>query len=433
MGILYNILFSLGYVLLLPRFLLRMRRRGGYRRDFRERFGLYSYEKQVCLKETPRLWVHAVSVGEAMVALLFVQTWRQQDPSARFVLSVTTSTGHALMKKRKHPDDLLIYFPLDFPWVINRLLAQWQPTALVLTECEIWPNLLRGLHQRGIPAFVINGRVSDASFRGYRWLRSFFQRAAGCIDQFYVQTERDEQRLRFLGMAPEHVTVCGSAKYDVPRPEPDVAAAVRQAVADAGLDADGLLWVLGSTWPGEERLLMNVFRRLRASFPDLQVILVPRHMERRRDVASVLETSGFPYVMRSAMEEKAWQSTEKPVMLLADTTGELQGYYALATMVYIGKSLAGNHGGQNPIEPAALGKPVVTGANMENFTGVMEEMLSAEAVVQVADEHALFKECERLLSDETYRKELGSRAAELVETRRGVTERTVQSIRDRLG
>lgn len=429
MWFLYNILFAIGYLALLPMFVRRMRRRGGYRQDFGERFGCYAPEKRAALAEGRRIWVHAVSVGEALVALSFIRTVRETRPDARFVISTTTSTGHALLATRKAADDLLIYYPLDFPWIARRVARLIRPTMLVLTECELWPNLLRALDRLQVPVVVINGRISESSYRGYCRVRFFFRRAAVWVRHFLVQTETDAQRLVDLGVPAEKLTVTGSVKYDAPLAGPGTETHARDILQMAGMDPQGRFWVAGSTWPGEEAVVLAIFKRLRKRFADLQLILVPRHMERRQEVLQQVEASGLPYILRSAMssadDSTVPHGAEAPAVLVADTTGELFGYYSIATLVFVGKSLGDNHGGQNPIEPAALAKPVLVGPNMENFPGVIDELLAGDALVQVPDAAALEAACTRLLADDTERTALATRAGALVTTRRGVMARTV--------
>lgn len=430
MWALYNILFAIGYLVLLPMFLLRMRRRGGYRQDFGERFGCYTPAKRAALATGGRIWVHAVSVGEALVALSFIQAVRGTRPDARFVISTTTSTGHALLAARKASDDLLIYYPLDFPWIARRVARLIRPSMLVLTECELWPNLLRALDRLQVPVVVINGRISESSYRGYCRVRLFFRRAAVWVRHFLVQTGTDAQRLADLGVPAEKLTVTGSVKFDAPLAGAETEARAWAIVQAAGMQAQGRFWVAGSTWPGEEAAVLAIFKRLRERFGELQLILVPRHMERRQEVVQQVEASGLSYVLRSAMPSDtttvaAADGEEAPAVLVADTTGELFGYYSIATLVFVGKSLGENHGGQNPIEPAALSKPVIVGPNMENFAGVIDELLAAEALVQVPDAAALEAVCTRLLADDAERTALGDRAGALVAVRRGGMARTV--------
>lgn len=424
MWVVYNVLFGIGYILLLPHFLLRMCRRGGYRRNFQERFGCYAPEKAAALSRPGRIWVHAVSVGEAQLALALIAEMTALDGTLQFVISTTTSTGYTLLEQRKRAQDVLIYYPLDFPWIVARVLRKVQPQAFVLLECELWPNLLRALARRAVPVWVVNGRISARSFRGYRKVAVFFRRAAALVTAFLVQTEEDALRLGALGAA--RVQVLGSAKFDLPLPDAAAREHACEVVQEAGMDPAGRFWVMGSTWPGEEAGLLEVFGRLRKKCPELQAILVPRHAERGDAVESLLQASGLPYVRRTAMGAQPSErgAISPPAVLLADTTGELAGYYRLADFVFVGKSMAGNHGGQNPVEPAALGKAVVTGENMENFPGVMADLRAASAILQVSDFTELGRICEKLLLDRVYCTAIGARAAALVASRRGVMHKS---------
>lgn len=425
----YNILFFVGYMLLLPQFFVRMCRRGGYRRHFMERFGVYPAEKKGQLAEEGRIWIHAVSVGEAQLALAFMQSLLSVSDSFRFVLSATTSTGYALFEKRKRPEDVLIYYPMDFPMVVRRVFKHISPRAFILMECELWPNLLRGCAKRHVPVWVVNGRVSEKSFRGYQKVGIFFRRASAFVHRFLVQTPEDAERLRKLGV--EHVEVLGSAKFDLPVPSEEEKTHALSIAKDAGLDSNGLFWVMGSTWPGEEGPLLDIFMRLRKEHPSLQAILVPRHAERGNEVEQVIRERAIPYVRRSQMDAMA-QHREEPAVLLADSTGELAGFYMLADIVFVGKSLAGNRGGQNPAEPASMGKPVITGNAMDNFSGVMRELCAANAVLVAADFSVLERMSAMLLADKNYREKMGARAASFVRSHRGVMQKSAQMILDEL-
>jgi 3-deoxy-D-manno-octulosonic-acid transferase len=424
MWVLYNMLFCFGYLVMLPHFLMRMARRGGYRQDFGERFGRYGAEKLLALEKPGRIWIHAVSVGEAQLALALMQALRQEDETLSFVVSTTTSTGYAFLAARKQERDVQIYYPLDFPWIIRRVLRTIRPRAFLLLECELWPNLLRGLARRGVPVWVVNGRISERSYRGYRKVSVFFRRAAAFVTGFLVQTEADAERLRLLGA--ERVQVLGSAKFDIPVPGSAEQERARSIVARAGMCREGMFWVMGSTWPGEEEKLLDIFARLRAIYPDLQAILVPRHAERGDALASLLNRSGIPYVRRSALPDVPGSTA--PALLLADSTGELAGYYMLADFVFVGKSMAGNHGGQNPVEPASLGKPVAVGDCMENFLGVMVDFEAADAICVVRTFAELEAFCRNCIRDASFRSGLGERARKLVDARRGVMRKSAQRI-----
>ena len=426
----YNVLFAVVYACMLPKFIGRMRRRGGYGPGFMQRFGVYDAHVLAKLKERPRIWVHAVSVGEVFVALHFIDAIRERRPDIGFVLTTTTSTGHAQAQAKLPADDVLLYFPADFPAVVRRVVNRVQPVAVLLTECELWPNLLRRLNRERVPVFVINGRISASSFRGYSHVRPFFRRAAAWVDQLFVQAEVDRERLLSLGAPEARISVMGSAKYDVAQPDAGGEAIARQILVNARMNPDAPLLVAGSTWPGEETVLLDIFARLRERHPDLQLILVPRHMERRDEVEALLKESRLTYVKRTDME--GGQQSGVPSVLLADTTGELKHYYSVGSVIFVGKSLGDNDGGQNPIEPAMFGKPIIVGPHMENFPGVIQDFLSMDALIQVADAGELEAQLGLLLGDASARDAYGKRAGDLVAQKRGVVGRTIESILGRL-
>ncbi len=426
----YNVLFAIGYSLMMPKFLLRMWRRGGYRAGFMQRFGRYDAELLSKVQSCPRIWVHAVSVGEVFVALHFIESMRAVFPKYGFILTTTTSTGHTLAESKLGDDDVLLYFPADFPHIARRVVGLLNPVAVLLTEGEFWPNLLRSLNSKKIPVFVINGRISASSYRGYSKVRPFFLRAVKWVDHLFVQSAVDRDRFVALGATAETVEVMGSAKYDVAQPDPEGPAIARQILKDAGMNPDGPLLVGGSTWPGEESVLLDLFQKLRERDPALQFILVPRHMERRKEVEALLRERGLAYVTRTAMPAEV--PSEPPCVLLADTTGELMHYYSMGSVVFVGKSLGDNHGGQNPIEPAMFGKPIVVGPHMENFPGVIHDFLEADALIQVADVSELEAQVELLLGDAETRDAYGARAGALVAAKRGVVSRTIETIRGQI-
>jgi 3-deoxy-D-manno-octulosonic-acid transferase len=429
--LLYNVLFAIGFTLLLPYFLARMWRRGGYRRDFMQRLGWYDAGRRAQLRARPRIWIHAVSVGEVFVAARFMAELRMRRPGTAFVLSTTTSTGHALAEKTLAAEDVLIYFPVDNPLVMRRVLRRLRPEMLILTECELWPNLLRLAHGRGIPLALINGRISDNSFRGYRRLSLFSARIIRMFDVLGAQSRQDADRLIGLGADPSRVTVTGSAKYDVAEKDPTSDRRAGDILRAANISEGQLVMVGGSTWPGEEGVLLEIFGRLKLSIPNLKLVLVPRHAERRQEVGEAIARRGFAFVQRSACQAGNGKGAGAPDVLLVDTTGELKHLYAKATVIFIGKSLT-QHGGQNPVEPAAYGKPVIVGPNMENFRDVMNDLLQAGAAIQVRDARELEDALHRLLKDESARRECGRRAAEVVEAKRGAIRSTVGLVLARL-
>ena len=373
-----------------------------------------------------RVWVHAVSVGEVDVARKVMLELRRRLPDVRFILSTTTSTGHAQAAKWMAPEDVLIYFPVDFPPVIRRVLSLIRPRILILTEGEIWPNMIRRVHGRNIPIAIINGRLSERSFRGYRRAGAFIRRPLDMIDLFCMQSDGDADRLRALGVDPARLRILGSAKYDGAAPDAAARARAETLLHRAGFIPGGRILLGGSTWSGEEAILMDILTGCRASMPDVQLILVPRHAERAGEVVAELEKRRMPYIRRSAMTEGAAVPAPGAVLLI-DTTGELRNMYTVADVIFVGKSLT-QHGGQNIIEPAACGKPVVVGPNMENFTAVMRDFLDADAILQVRDKGELAACIGQLLVDHPRAADVGRKAAEVVARNQGAVVANVEAV-----
>jgi 3-deoxy-D-manno-octulosonic-acid transferase len=420
--LLYNLAFSVCFLLALPYYLLRMKRRGGYRKHFGQRLGWYDAETLRRLEAGPRVWVHAVSVGEVYIALRLIDQLRARRPGTRFALSVNTSTAHTIAEKQIHPDDVLLYFPVDFPPVVRKVLRLIRPVALVIMECELWPNLIRRARAGGARVALVNGRLSERSYRGYRRGRFLTRRLLPCFDLLCVQTEDDRRRWEDLGAPPERISVTGSGKYDVVPLDEEPGDEARAALGAAGIRPDQLVLLGGSTWPGEEAALLRVFAELRASRDDLALVLVPRHAERREEVREAVRRSGFEPILRTSLNGRpAAEPAAPPVrtpVLVVDTTGELLKFYACADVIFVGKSLT-QHGGQNIIEPAVYAKPILVGPHMENFPVVTRDFLAAAALQQVADEAALGAAVRMLVESPERRQTIGRRAAELVRARRG--------------
>ncbi len=421
---LYNLLFPVAFLLMLPKFLSRMARRGGYKKHFEQRLGIYGHNTTARLNEAQRIWIHAVSVGEIHIALRFIDAYRKENPVARFVLSTNTSTAHALGEEKLDRRDVLIYFPVDLPWVMKRAFDAIHPRKLILVECEFWPNLVRLAHKRDIPVSLINGRISDSSFRGYMKFRAFTRRLLVMIDPVCMQSRQDVERVIAMGALPETVHMLGTAKYDLPPPADNAADIAQRVLQQINVPADAQILLGGSTWPGEEAVLCQIYKILRNLHPKLFLVLVPRHAERREDVQNVIEDAGLICSRRSALKGSG---ASTPDVLVVDTTGEMMSFYAVSDVVFVGKSLC-EHGGQNPIEPALFGKAIVVGPNMENFPAVMDDFLLNGAISQVQDVPALERTIEKLLVDSASREQLGAAAKQVVESRRGVIDKMAQEI-----
>jgi len=429
---LYNVLFGVGYLLVLPRFVYRMCRRGGYRKGILQRLAVYPADLRRRLAERPRIWIHAVSVGEVNVALRFMETLRDRRPGSAFVLTTTTSTGHGIAGEKLGDDDVLLYFPVDSPPIVAKVLAAIRPVAVLLTECELWPNLVRMAKARGIPVMLINGRISAASGRGYRALRCFFGPVLQMIDLLLVQSEKDRERLLAAGAPQAALHVMGSAKMDIPPPAASAAGTgAGELAARLWPDGERLVIVGGSTWEGEEEALLAVYRKVRSDFSNARLILVPRHAERRAAVEECIRRSGLTWVRKTVLDAGGQPGDAEPDVLLLDTTGELGGFYACADIVFVGKSLT-QRGGQNFIEPAALGKPVVVGPHLENFQVEAPLFEQAGAFLRVGDTAELERALRLLLEDAAKRSEYGQRALAVVESGRGAVSRSVDLVLERL-
>lgn len=409
----YNIVFAAVFLLMLPRFLWRMWRRGGYLPSFIQRFGIYDKGVREKLAAMPeRFLIHAVSVGEIQVALRFMAELRARRPQTAFVLTTTTSTAHRIAENTIGRDDLLLYFPADFPGIVRRALRQINPRGLILVESELWPNLVRQAAQRQIPVMLLNGRISSRSFRRYRLVRPLVKKVLEHFALFCAQSSEDMARLIELGAEPQRVHATGSAKYDIAGEPCAAGEHFIEKLQLLGFNKQNQLLVGGSTWPGEEKALLEIYVRLRGQYPHLRLILAPRHAERRKQVMAE--------IARNALDFKLWseccgQGAAQAVadVLLVDTTGELRSFYAVADIVFIGKSLTAS-GGQNPIEAAVCARPIIIGAHTENFSGIVADFLDAQALIQVDDKTALEKAIEKLLADETGRRLLGERARRVV-------------------
>ncbi len=423
--ILYNALFAVAYCAMLPSFLLRMRRRGGYRARMGDRFARYPAEVAEAFGRRRAagrcVWVHAVSVGEVQVAGQLMRALREVVPDVWFVLSTTSSTGWRTAERVVGPGDVLIYNPLDFPPLVRRALGLARPQAIVLTETEIWPNFIREASARGVPVFLANARISDRSAPRYRAMRWFFGDVFRRFARIYAQSDMDAARLVAAGADARTVEVTGSFKFDVARRDPAKEAEMREWVGG------GRVLLGGSTWPGEDQALL----RLCPDLPDdVKLVIAPRHFEKADAVEANIAAAGFACVRRSRGDSAPADGPR--AVYLADTVGELMGLYGISSVAFVGKSLC-EHGSQNMIEPCLCGVPTVVGPFTENFRPVMSDLLAADAVVQVRDEAGMREAVLSLLRDAERAGRLGARAEAAVVRRRGATGRCAQGISSYLG
>lgn len=427
---LYNLLFALGFPLLLPRFLFRMWRRGGYRRHFGNRFGCYNRTLRKTLRDmSGPIWIHGVSVGEVGVARQLADAVRTVAPDSRFVFSTNTSTGYRQALQVATDRDVVVYVPVDYPWAVRRALRRIRPSALILTESELWPNLIRATARQGRPLLLVNARISDRSFPSYRRLRFWYKPLLGLFDCIQAQSELDRDRLLAMGAPAKRLTVTGSFKYDGARRDARAETLARTCLrALWPAEAAPICLMGGSTWPGEEERLLSIFCSERQREPRLRLILAPRHAERADRIAARLTAAGFRVARLSRLPEPeaATDDGAQPILLI-DTTGDLMRFYACADIVFVGKSLEAS-GGQNMLEPVACGKPTLVGPFTQNFRSIMDDLLQARAIIQVPNGDALAKACHHLIANPDACAELARRAEGLIEQRQGVTQASARQV-----
>lgn len=419
---------------------------GKNRRGWGERFGRVA----VRAPGTPRIWLHAVSLGEINATPRLVAALRARCPAFDIVLSTTTDTGYA-RAVQLYGAERVFRFPLDLSPVVSSVLRRVRPTMIVLVELEVWPNLVRMATRRGIPVVVVNGRLTRHSARRLGMLGGAVRSMFGDLAWVGAQDETIAARFRRLGAREDRVTVTSSLKWD----SADVADRVDGDAALAGalgIAGDRPVWVCGSTGPGEEAMILRAYRTLLTQWSDASdavgatgrsgehrdasshaplLVIVPRKPERFDDVARLIDRAGFACVRRSDHPDDmpATPAPAQPVscVILGDTMGELRKFYALARVVLIGRSLV-PMGGSDPMEAAALGKPVVVGPHMDNFEVAVELLRDADAIRVVEDASALAGVIGALLRDAAAATAMGGRGRRVVREQQGATARTVAGL-----
>jgi 3-deoxy-D-manno-octulosonic-acid transferase len=430
---LYNILFSVFFVLSAPYYFFRMWRRGSnqkgfpWQKGFSQRFGRYDSKLKQAITNRHRLWMHAVSVGEVNVSTQLIQAMETRLPNLKIIISTTTTTAMEGLQSKLPTHVSKIYYPIDRRGWVSRALGTVRPEAIVLVEAEIWPNFLWRAQQMQIPTFLVNARLSERSYRGYKRFGFLFRPLFASFTGIGAQNEEDAAKLRMLGCRPEAIQIVGNLKFDAATLEEKRTLDVRGVLQQLGISSDAPIIVGGSTHAGEEGVLADHCMQLRKKFPGLFLVLVPRHMERSREVGRELERRGVKFAYRSDITARTQYPPGEIECLIVNTTGELKYFYEPATVVFIGKSLTAK-GGQNPIEPAALGKPTVFGPNMQNFGDVVRCFLVKDAAIQVRGASELELILADLLSNSSRREQLSRNALEVVRENQGAVYRTLDMI-----
>ena len=431
MYVMYSLLFTLGVILAAPYYLWRLRGNLISGAGWRERLGILPSRFQTSAGdgETGALWIHAVSVGETLAVAPLVQELQKRYPGRRIFLSHVTPAGRQTSESRLPGVAGRFYLPLDWRWSVERVLNLIRPEMLLIVETELWPNLLRAAQDSGAKIALVNARLSNRSFKGYRLARPFMRLVLDCVDWIGAQSATDAERFRELGAKPERVTVTGNVKFDGKPPQQgELVSQLERAIRGAGR---GPIVVAASTMAGEETMLMPVWQKIHRQNPKALLILAPRHPARFDQVAQLVASAGKTLVRRTALaasdaaQQDQLASSE---MLMLDTVGELAGVFALADLVFMGGSLVPT-GGHNLLEAAFWGKPVVFGPHMENFRDVAALFLDNGAAVQVRNASELGVVACELLRDEPRRQRLGNAAKQMLERESGATERILTRLR----
>lgn len=419
----YSILLLAVSPVLLPVMAIRLALKGRSRAGMRQRFGIF--EKGFFAKRGEKtVWVHAVSVGETLAAVPLVKELKRQHGGTKVYFSTVTETGNAIAREKLDPDDSVFYFPFDLPFVADRVVGMINPDVFVVVETEIWPGVLSALHSRGIPSLMVNGRISPRSYRGYLRFRTFIGWALSLLNHMNMQTALDADRIKSLGAPAGSVSISGNVKFDQAFVTFKGGSASPATRAGLGIPDQALVFIAGSTHPGEEAETLKAYRRLLENHPETLMILAPRHPERVGEVSALLEREGMKYHLKSTLKGA---SLKTPCVILVDTMGELAGLYRVGDINFVGGSWAAV-GGHNILEPVAFGKPVFFGPVMHNFAEISSILKDNGIGIEVKDGRALAREADRLLSEPERMELLGALAKQTLHANRGAVKRNVELI-----
>ncbi len=427
MFVFYDLMFLLFAVFYLPVFL--------FRRKIHSGFGMrLGFLPKIPDMDGP-IWIHAVSVGEAMSIRHLAENLREKFPKKRFVISTVTPTGNKIAQSIAGKNDAVVYLPLDFSWIVRGVADKIKPSVLVIAETEIWPNLITCFYKKNIPIIVVNARISDRSFKKYLWARFLVKPVLNKVSFFCVQTQSDLERLQKLGVAEKKIRLTGNMKFDIKIRDYEE---LRKDYADyrvkLGVGAKEQLLIAASTHPGEEEEILAVYLKLMANSPDLKLLIAPRHPQRSESLEQLVNK--YPLLEGRRISQLSRLSSpdgipgRKQVFIL-DTVGQLMYFYAISDIVFVGGSLV-KSGGHNILEPASLGKPVLFGKYMFNFRDIAEMFLKKNAGIMVDSADELEKSLRELLKDKPGIAQLGRASREVILANQGATARNAEAITDLL-
>ena len=423
MRLILDLLYLLAGAAYSPVIVYRAIRHGRYRAGWAQRFGKVSRRSpgKKCI------WLHAVSVGEVNAAKTIIEELEDRFADFEIVISTTTDTGFARANNLFGEKHYVFYFPFDFSRVMYRAFGNIRPAICLLMELEIWPNFISLARQLDVPVVVVNGRISDNSFSGYKKIKFFTRKIFGKISLILAQTDQYAQRFREIGAAAENVIVTGSLKYDTAQITDKVAGT---DILAAQLNiSDERIWVAGGTGPGEEKIILDVFKHLNKmdQLEDLRLVIVPRKPERFDEVARMISDAGFDFFRYSSIKNTDTKYPEKPPVILGDTMGDLRKFYCLATIIFVGRSLV-PMGGSDMMEAAALGKCTIFGPHAFNFRQTVDVLLADKGAILVKDGDELLQTIQRCLLEPEFAGRIAKNGQEVIKKNQGATARSIEQI-----
>ncbi len=410
MFIIYDLIFFVFALIYLPVYLFK----GKFHQEFLRRLGFFP--EGLVFNEP--IWIHAVSVGEVMAMRELIKELRHNHPQKNFVISTVTPTGNKIARSLAKEGDFVTYLPLDFSFILQRVIKRIKPCIFIIAETEIWPNLITFLFKSCVPIVILNARISDRSFKGYSVIKYLLKPILSKINIFCAQSENDSFKLKALGVNPERIVVTGNMKFDQIPVRAHDASIYKKRI---GLAAEERLLVAGLTHPGGGEIFFKAYRLLLNYFPDLRILLVPRHPERGDEVKNLARNLGFKAEKVSLFNPKAQFSNE---VFILDTVGELVSFYSAADIVFVGGSLV-KKGGQNILEPASVGKPVIFGPHMFNFRDIAQAFLENKAAVEVFNQEGVVVAVSSLLNNNLKVERLVKNASEVISSNQGATKRNI--------
>lgn len=422
MYFLYNILLHVSLLLFTPYFLFKMALIGKYRKGIGERFGFIGKAKLDKLSGKTTVWFHAVSVGETKAVVPLVKVFKEKRPNVKIIFSTVTATGNAVaMKEGAQLIDSLIYFPLDLNWVVKRVVNKIKPTVFVAVEKEIWPNILKVFNNSNIPVFVVNGIISERSFKRYKLFRFFFKNVFKGMSYFLSQTRESADKAAVLGIKHDRIITTGNLKFDMKPLYWDIVD--RENICQRlKITSDSLVFIAGSTHNGEEGAILDVFKELKREFFSLKLIIAPRHPERFKEVEALIKERGFSLCKRSEVDTQTQSNND---VILLDTIGELCKFYSIADIAFIGGTLV-DIGGHNLLEPALHKKPILYGPHIRSYIEMAEMLEKAGGGIRVNSKNELLLKTKELFNNKVFREKTGNAAYSIIENNRGATEKTFQ-------